>query len=301
MPANPQKDFASRAKFIFRGSVQKLGASNVTAAPANAKTIVVRIEEIIAAPAVLSQFVGRDITVQFEVRPKLKAGQRAIFYTNGWLFGESIAVQALAAEPVEERAAVASSASSDPVQNLKVQNLQARIASADVVVAGKVSSVRLPPEENAQAPSGAVALAGRRAARGEAPQRRRGPITEHDPKWREAVIEVAKTEKGSPGKKEVVVRFPSSNDVRWYKAPKFVPGQEGVFILHKTQKPARPAAARRLRATVTAAEAETTEAFTALDPVDFQPLAQKPEIRSLINADLQSLTHEAKRVPSPAR
>jgi len=292
MPATSQSDFARRAKFIFRGSVQKLGASNVTAAPANAKTIVVRIEEIITGPSVLTQFVGRDITVQFDVRQKLKAGQRAIFYTNGWLFGESIAVQALAAEPVEERAAVSSSASSDPVQNLKLQNLQARLASADVVVEGKVSSVRLPPDKAAKVSGKAAALAGRRAARGAEPVHKRAPVSEHDPKWREAVIEVAKTEKGSSRSNEVVVRFPSSNDVRWYKAPKFVPGQEGVFILHKTQPPAAAKSAARVRGAVTAAEAETTEAFTALDPVDFQPLEHKPAIQNLIN--------EVEKVPTRA-
>lgn len=293
MPTTSQSDFARRAKFIFRGRVQKLGASNVTAARANAKTIVVSIEEIITGPSVLSQFVGRDITVQFDVRQKLKAGQHAIFYTNGWLFGESMAVQALAAEPVEERATVSSSASSDPVQNLKLQNLQARLASADVVVEGKVSSVRLPPDEAAKVSGKAAALAGRRAARGAEPVHKRGPVSEHDPKWREAVIEVAKTEKGPSRSNEVVVRFPSSNDVRWYKAPKFVPGQEGVFILHKTQPPAAAKSAARVRGAVTAAEAETTEAFTALDPVDFQPLEHKPAIQNLIN--------EVEKVPSRAR
>lgn len=294
MPANPQSDFALRARFIFRGTVQKLASSNLAAAPANAGTLVVRIEEIITSPPVLTQFVGRDITVQFEGRPKLKTGQSAIFYTNGWLFGETIAVRALTAEPAEKQPAVASRAARDPVQNLKRQNLQARLASADVVVAGKVSAVRLPPDEAAKVSGkAAAAVAGRRAAKGAGPPPMRGPVSEHDPKWREAVIEVAKTEKGSPRSKEVVVRFPSSNDVRWYKAPKFVPGQEGVFILHKTQPPAAAKSVARVRGAVTAAEAETTEAFTALDPVDFQPLEHKPAIQNLIN--------EVEKVPTRAR
>jgi hypothetical protein len=293
MPANPQSDFARRAKFIFRGTIQKLASSNLDAAPANAGTLVVRIEEIITSPPVLTQFGGRDITVQFEDRPKVKTGQSAIFYTNGWLFGETIAVRALAAEPVENQRAVASRVTGDPVQSLKLQNLQERLSSADVVVAGKVSAVRLPADEVAKVSGKVAASAGRRSARGAESVRKRGPVSEHDPKWREAVIEVAKAEKGSPRSKEVVVRFPSSNDVRWYKAPKFVPGQEGVFILHKTQPPSTARSAARVRGAVTAAEAETTEAFTALDPVDFQPLEHKPEIQILIN--------EVEKVPARVR
>jgi len=47
-----------------------------------------------------------------------------------------------------------------------------------------------------------------------------------------------------------------------------------------------------VRGAVTAAEAETTEAFTALDPVDFQPLEHKPAIQNLIN--------EVEKVPTRA-
>lgn len=263
----------------------------MAAASANPGTLVVRIEEIITAPPVLTQFAGREITVQFENRPKLKTGQSAIFYTNGWLFGETIAVRAVASEPVEEprpvasraRARASARATADPVQNLKLQNLQARLSSADVVVAGKVSAIRLPADEVAKGSGPVASGARRRAAGGAEPMRKRAPITEHDPKWREAVIEVANAEKGAPGRKEVVVRFPSSDDVRWYKAPKFVPGQEGVFILHKTQPPAAARRASRRRGAVTTTEAETTEAFTALDPADFQPIEQKPSIQNLIN------------------
>jgi len=281
MPAiSKRDDLARQAKFIFKGSVQKLRASTVVAVPPTAQTIVARVEEIITAPPTVSQFVGRDITVQFGARQNLKIGQRAVFYANGWLFGESIAVQALGWHPVEEAVTARFAATADPVRNFKNQDLEDRLASADVVVTGKVASVRLPVEEGSGAPVAAVAAGGARAGRGEPAPRKRGPISEHDPKWREAVIEVASAEKGKYRKKEIVVRFPSSNDVRWFKAPKFVPGQEGIFILHKTQKPAEPAA--RTRATVTAAEAETGEAFTALHPADFQPLEEEPQIRSLM-------------------
>jgi hypothetical protein len=122
------------------------------------------------------------------------------------------------------------------------------------------------------------------AAATEAPRRK--PITEHDPQWREAEIEVDAVEKGGTGKKKVVVRFPGSDDVRWYKAPKFQPGQEGVFILQKAagETAARPST-RRGRAVAAAAEtAAGADTFTALDPDDFQPSERAPEIRALAAA-----------------
>jgi len=98
------------------------------------------------------------------------------------------------------------------------------------------------------------------------------PITEHDPQWREAEIEVDEVEKG-PRKRRVVVRFPGSDDVRWYRAPKFQPGQEGVFILQKaTEQPA--IGARRGRAV--AAAAKGVDTFTALDPDGAEPTEAAP-------------------------
>ena len=43
----------------------------------------------------------------------------------------------------------------------------------------------------------------------------------------EAVIAVEKVHKGVHGKKEVVIRFPSSQDVMWRRSSKFHPGQAG--------------------------------------------------------------------------
>ncbi len=68
-----------------------------------------------------------------------------------------------------------------------------------------------------------------------------------------------------------MVRFPASNDVRWYKAPKFQTGQEGVFLLHKEQL------AQHVRG-MTAPELAPEE-YTALHPADFQPLDELPRIK----------------------
>jgi hypothetical protein len=146
--------------------------------------------------------------------------------------------------------------------------LQERVADADVVVTGKVSAVRL-PAETAPGPTMASAAPA-------APKR----ISEHDPLWREAVIHVDSVVKGEHPDDTVVVRFPSSTDVRWHKAPKFHPGQEGVWMLRKQEVHTHPAAG--LAAVPRAAGAvAAVPAYTALNPLDFQPAQLLPGIQTL--------------------
>ena len=87
-------------------------------------------------------------------------------------------------------------------------DLLARIQSAPVVVVGHVREVRQP---------GKAAGPGR--------------ITEHDPGIAEAVIDVDEEIKGKPPGKQVIVRFPTSTDVMWFRYPKLEAGKSGVFIL----------------------------------------------------------------------
>ena len=118
---------------------------------------------------------------------------------------------------------------------------------------------------------------------------RGGPVSEHDPRWREAVVEVDDVHKGVHKKKQVVVRFPASTDVMWYGAPKFHPGQQGYFMLHQTEvkKPKQRQTRKGVKAAV-ASDAEpeevTTKAYTALDQMDFQPYHESGGIKTIIES-----------------
>jgi hypothetical protein len=92
-------------------------------------------------------------------------------------------------------------------------DLLARIQSAPVVVVGHVREVRRPDKAAAGKKTGPVR------------------ITEHDPAIAEAVIDVDEEIKGKPPGKQVVVRFPTSTDVMWFRYPKLEAGKSGVFIL----------------------------------------------------------------------
>lgn len=260
-------DLTRRARFVFKGTVQKMSATTISDIKDKSRTAIVRVDQIIHAPEALSHFAGHDITVQLSGRRKAKAGDQAIFYANGWLFGDSIAVVSIGQHPVEEApaaVAMAMTSATNPVKNLKTLDMKERYGSADIVITGRVTSVQLPTDSVSAAASAAEPLT---------------PSSEHDPIWHEATIDVAAVHKGNMGQKTVSLRFPSSEDVMWYRAPKFKPGHEGIFMLRKSQIKEHSAAAAE------AAVVETTEAYTALHPVDFQPIshAQSEEASTIIN------------------
>jgi hypothetical protein len=207
-PTNPA-DLAAKASFVFRGTVQQLNASTLPEVGDKSKTAIVRVDETMQAPQVLSHYTGQNITVQLAA--PIAVGEQAVFYTNAWLFGnDGVAVRSMGhAAPGLETLAL-HAAGSDPVTNLENRDAQVRFDAAEMVISGTVSSVRTVPEaEPARGPS------------------------EHDPDWREATIEISETHKGDSVPKEVVVRFPASHDRMWQRVPKLKPGDTGKFVLHK--------------------------------------------------------------------
>jgi hypothetical protein len=251
---------ADQARFVFQGTVKKLKAVTLAEVPISDRTVVVHVDQVLHAPEVLRDYVGQDVTIQLAPGEEVGEGQTLVFYTNGWVFGDSIAVQSVGHDEATAPSVAALAAHPhDPVRSLQAREALAQAAQADLIVTGRVSAVRLPAQE-AQVRATAMA-AGRTSER----------ISEHAPVWHEAVIDVDEVHKGRRPGKQVVVRFPSSTDVRWYKAPKFHTGQEGVFLLHKEQLP-------QAKGLLAAAGVGPSE-YTALDPADVQPLEELPRIK----------------------
>jgi hypothetical protein len=251
------------------------------------RTAIVAVDEIVHAPAAFANYTGKEITVQLGGRKKIQPGEQAVFFANGWRFGESIAVRSIDHFPpakipslatVIAVPAAASHGLSVPrpaaAQALINRELQSRVENADVVLSGRVTSVRATTEMLEAAKPSATAT----EVRGATSKFQR--ISEHDPLWCEADLEVLGVEKGVGSGKKVVVRFPSSTDVRWYRVPKFQPGQEGVFILREAQ--VKPAAAGS-RASAESPESGPT-VYVAEQPADFQPIHRVEQIRSFIKS-----------------
>lgn len=247
---------AETATFIFQGTVRRARGTTMGATSSTGPTAIVHVDQVLEAPRDLVGWAGQDITVQLAPGARVTAGRALVFRTVPLMFGEGLLVKALAQEPVTPGRAAAAAAE-DPSERHAARQLAEHVGTADLVVSGQVTAVTLPPD----ARPGAA-----RAAQSGAASTTR-PISEHDPKWRDATVEVDKVHKGEHTASTVTVRFPASNDVRWYKAPKFHPGQHGVFVLHRAASadvPAGPAA----RAAVRRREPVV---YTALDATDFHP------------------------------
>jgi hypothetical protein len=260
------------AKLVFEGKVPRTKAANVKAISGTDQSAVVAIERVLSAPEPLVAFTGRNVTVRLAKGERVKQGQRATFYTNGLVFGENLAVQSLGHEPIQSQAAKAAatpaSVASDPIEHSAARaathkKIQEQASEAPVVISGKVVAVGLP--------AGPVAAAASTAPRP-------GRISEHEPFWREAVVEVQKVHKGTVGNDRVVLRFPSSTDVRWHRAPKFETGQEGVFSLHPD------AVSGNVGAGAMAAGFNVGASYTCLDPAAFQPAHNEAEAAVAIDA-----------------
>ena len=268
MPANSRKtDPTSQPTFVFKGTVLELKSATMKEVPVSARTIVVSVDQVLEAPKNLAKLGGHRITVQLSGKRKARVGQELIFYTQGWIFGHSIAVQSLKEEPITQSEAHAAllSRGGDPVVHKRSGEVSERFDSADMVVSGKVTTIRLPAEAIKQSKTGTTPS---------------GPVSEHSPHWREAVIDIDEVHKGKHTKKSVVIRFPASTDVRWYKAPKFEAGHQGYFMLHKTPL-AKGTAPRATKGKAAKPEA-AAEVYTALHPLDFQPYSQQGGVRQII-------------------
>jgi len=256
---------APDATFIFKGTIKKLKATTVAAAPVTDRTCIVTVDQIIEAPQNLVAYAGQDITVELHSRRKINVGGSMIFHAISWLFGEGLAVRSL----YEEIEAQTTTRHVDPVMRRKQTQTRKHFNDADLVVSGKVVEVRLPKSQPNQKKRTAAAPATTH-------------VSEHDPKWREAVIEVTEVHKGSPSKHQVVIRFPASTDVAWRRAPKFAAGQEGYFMLHGSTQRASG------RATKKGSEAPAVATYTVHDSHDYQPYSEAGGIRSLIESESDS-------------
>ncbi len=206
-------DLAQEARLVFRGTVQRVKASLMAEVPASEQTCVVRIDEVLQAPQSLAQAAAQRVTVLLPEGSSVTRGEQAVFFTNPWLYGETLAVQAVGLREVSATMAALTHRPNDPVRTLRQRDRQARIAGSDLVIRGVVMTVRLIEPTT-----------------GEPASSRRN---EHDPMWQEAVTRVTAVEQGDDPGPEVIIRFPASLDIAWRDAPKFRPGDEGRFILRR--------------------------------------------------------------------
>jgi hypothetical protein len=246
-----------KSDIIFVGTVTRVGAVAAPDLPASPLTVVVRVDQVLEKPDAVGLVEGDTITVQSVRQGSLKDGMRATFYTTGWIFGDGVAVREVGHEPA--RAQLAAAMQQDSVararQKVNDANLRQRIQAASLVAVGRVEEVR---------PAKLAAAAGHPAR-----------ISEHDPEWQEAIIQVEQGIKGAQPGQRIVVRFPGSHDVAYVSTPRFAVGQEGTFLLQKDSASGSP---------LTMMAGQSVPAYTALHQLDVLPKQEGARVRSLMRS-----------------
>jgi hypothetical protein len=239
------ENWLQQSQWVIQGTVEQTRAATLKGLPVSEHTLVLRVDEILHGPQQFNDHRGRQITLYSGRSEGLKPGQRAVFFTRSWLYGESLAVAEVGR--LEGGAATMRVEIAAANQRIADQRLVERINRAELVIAGTVMETRpLPPQ------------AGRRRIE-----------TEHDPDWWEAIIRVNSVEKGSVPEGVIVILFANSMDELWIDSPKFRNGQEGIWILQRDQTEKGWPVLR-------------VPGRTALDPLDFQAIQQLERIRQLI-------------------
>jgi len=231
-------DLAAKSAMVLRGTVTLLDSSTVSVRDTS-NLAVVRLNEIVSGPPMLKAFVGKDITVKLLSPKDVKVGEQRVFFADPWIFGDSIGVIEVGSQLVQATAAAPQTLAQD-VQRGRAEAQDRRLATkleeAQLVVAGRVTAVRPAAKPR---------------------------LTEHDPQWTEADIQITDVLKGT-ATGTVTIVFPASNDVMWFKAPKPKQGQEGVFILR------------------TRIEGAATPRPAVAEAEDILPLAEVPRIKKLL-------------------
>jgi hypothetical protein len=209
MSATEVERLARRAGFVFAGEVVRTGATTMELVEPTKETAVVRVERVLSAPDDLGARKGSEITVRLQ--SAAKKGQRAVFFTIGWISGDGLAVQEVGRRPAGELDELKKQMG-EVVRKDELAALRRRVKEAHAVVVGNVAD--LAPVSRKEQP----------------------PSSEHDPMWRAAVVVVESGEKGDVKEgQRLKVAYASSEDVVWFRAPKPEPGDKAVFLLHRRE------------------------------------------------------------------
>jgi hypothetical protein len=195
------------ASFVFDGTVEREASSSVSILAAGPGTVVVRVGHVFHATGDLHDQGGQQVTVVLsDPSLVLLGGARRLFFTEPFIYGETVGVVAIDTTDVPNDREALEGLFREVSAAMDDERLREHLAEADAVVLGAVVE-----RHAVYDPS---------------------PLSEHRPDWWVAVIAVAESLKGDLGG-ELVVRYPNSTDVRWYLTPKPEVGQEAIFVLHR--------------------------------------------------------------------
>ncbi|HXG00102.1 MAG TPA: hypothetical protein VNL69_04915 [Bacteroidota bacterium] len=238
-----------QSSVVFVGTVLQRGAVSFEAVQRSEETAIVRVVDVLEKPRAVALNGGDTITLLLNNASTPGEGVRAVFYADGWIVGKALALKEVGHTLLSDETTTEQITKSflEAKRQLRDEELRSRIAAASIVAHGKVVSIR----------------------RAEQPRR---IITEHDPEWQEAVIEVRTAIKGTSVREQIVVRFPGSMDVAFYRMPKLKVGDEQVILAVRDTLSGLPRAMLQGKA---------TEAYLVEMPTDVLPKEELERVQRL--------------------
>ena len=216
------RELLADSKLAFTGTVESAGATSVPALPADERTVIARVGEVLHAPPQVDLAPGGTVTVQLSPElPPLAPGSEATFFANAVAYGDDLAVAEVGRTTPEDAAAPTARLAGVPsgvtpvraaVAALAQQEVVEHARSADAVIRAQVVALRVVPPT--------------------------GPPHEHDPLWWVATLRTDVVAKGDiAAGDDVEVLYANSLDVKVRDRPKPKAGQGGLWLLHRTADP----------------------------------------------------------------
>jgi hypothetical protein len=229
--------------FIFTGTFERLGASNLSLLPASEETAIVRVREVVDQPETFGTTRDIEVTVKLADASGAVEGGQAIFFTTSLMFGEHLGLAEILRLPSRSPETEASDLEQvrrevERVRSLEAdEDLTARLSSAAVVVFGRVGDVRKT-------------------------ERSEEDFGEHAASWALAKLEIEGTLKGRDGK---AVYFAQDTDFFWGTTPKLSAGEDGIFLLQSYNGRDLPKGS-----------------YVVVDALDVQPRTELERVRGLL-------------------
>jgi hypothetical protein len=221
----------AESKFVFIGTVKKVGASNVAALEPSKQLALVQIDQVALAPEAFVATVGTIVTVKIPPRIKLRRGNTRLFFTKRLTYGENLAVEAIAIEQVEEDYNRSIKEVKAAASDLERKAQLARIARAAVIVEGKITRMQ------------------------EAEYNKEYPLSFKAPYWVSVIIQIARLIKGEHEGSTIEALINKGGESEEATPLELEIGKTGVWLL------ARKAIFRDLK--------NETEFYVIEEPEDF--------------------------------
>lgn len=201
----------------FIGTPVVANAATMTNIPIDHHTMVVDVDHVLHAPDEFATLAGQRITVQCAPDAEVpELGYPLVLFTRGVAFGESMAVEEVGRLSVDEIEPMLTQEAAPGevggfakvVRDAETERLREQFRGADAVVLGRVVGLEK------------VGV---------------GLLSEHDPDWWRATIQLQRVERGDVSGEQVRVLYANSLDVSWRTSPKPRAGQNALFLLHVTE------------------------------------------------------------------